>query len=104
MKKNKHRGPSALADNAASQPAGGKTDDPRPSADRQSPAPLYLGYVAWLLIALPVLLGLLYVYTYGVNIAWEDQFFSMTSTFEKYYGGNLHLSDFWQQHNEHRHF
>jgi hypothetical protein len=56
------------------------------------------------LIALPVLLGLLYVYTYGVNIAWEDQFFSMTSTFEKYYGGNLHLSDFWQQHNEHRHF
>jgi len=61
-------------------------------------------WIALLLIAAPMLLGCIYVAIYGINIAWEDQFFSLTPIFEKWYAGNLHLGDFWAQHNEHRHF
>jgi hypothetical protein len=63
-----------------------------------------LNWVAYVLIAAPVLLALFYVYTYGVNLAWEDQLLSLTPLFHKWYAGTLTLGDFWQQHNEHRYF
>ena len=61
-------------------------------------------YLAWPLVAAPVLLASWYVYVYGVNIAWEDQFFSLAPVFERWHDGNLRLDDFWEQHNEHRLF
>ena len=61
-------------------------------------------WVAWLLVATPVVISLLYVHSYGVNIAWEDQLRNMTRILEKWYAGTLHISDFWFVINEHRHF
>ncbi len=60
--------------------------------------------LAALLVLMPVLIGVWYVAHYGVNIAWEDEFFSMTPLFQKWFGGTLHVADFWVQHTEHRHF
>jgi hypothetical protein len=60
-------------------------------------------YLPCPLVAAPVLLASWCVYVYSVNIAWEDQFFMLTPMFGKWSQGNLHLADFWAQHNEHRH-
>jgi hypothetical protein len=105
MKKHKERGASASTEKA-SQRRPVTVNEPAPQQGQSSPPlPLrYLNYLAWPLIAVPVLVGLLYVHFYGVNIAWEDQFFSITSLFEKWHAGSLRLGDFWAQHNEHRHF
>ena len=82
-----------------------------PLVERQSrfadPFPNLLcsnNWIAWILIAVPAFISLLYVHFYGTNIAWEDQFYSLTTAFEKWYGENLGVGVFWEQHNEHRHF
>jgi hypothetical protein len=56
----------------------------------------------WLLCLVPVCLGFYYVYTYGVNIGWDDQFGVIPPLFAKWYAGTLSSWDFWAQHNEHR--
>ena len=58
----------------------------------------------WLLILVPVFLGLWFVQLYGVNVFYLDQQDGMLPLFTKWDAGHLSLADFWQQHNEHRHF
>ncbi len=58
----------------------------------------------WILMLVPVVIGFLYVRSYGVNVMWEDQGDGMLPLFQKWFEGHLSLADFWHQHNEHRHF
>ncbi len=57
---------------------------------------------AYVLIALPFLLGLLYVYRYGTNIGWEDSYEFTVDLLQKWYAGRLTFADLWAQQNEHR--
>jgi hypothetical protein len=53
------------------------------------------------LIFLPVGLGLLYVWLYGVNVAYGDQW-RIAQLFGKLYSGTLGFADLWNPLNEHR--
>lgn len=61
-------------------------------------------WIAWVLIAIAVLSGFLYVHAYGVDIAWEDQLNNIPPLLQKWDAGTLRLGDFWIQINEHRPF
>jgi hypothetical protein len=62
-----------------------------------------LQVVACLLILLPVLQALHFVYLYGVNVIWGDQLNGMYPFFQQWYDGTLGFWDFFRLHNEHRH-
>jgi len=53
------------------------------------------------LIAVPVLLNLLFIYRYGVNCVFWDQW-GIVPLFDKLYAGNLSFADLFALHNEHR--
>jgi len=56
--------------------------------------------IAVLIIA-PVLLNLAFIYKYGVNCVFWDQW-EVVPLFDKLYSGNLSFADLFAQHNEHR--
>jgi len=58
--------------------------------------------LAYPLIALPFLLGLVYVYRFGTNLGWEDAFDYMATFLPKWFDGTLTFADLWAQQNEHR--
>lgn len=62
-----------------------------------------LNYLVLVLCLLPVLMGFLYVFLFGVNVVFWDQW-AVVPLFEKFYAGTLSFSDFFAQHNEHRMF
>ena len=49
-----------------------------------------------------VLTGFAYVYSFGVNLYWWDDWDTVPALFEHYDAGTLSLADFWELHNEHR--
>ena len=59
--------------------------------------------LAALLLALPPILGLIYIKFFGVNAVFWDQW-ELVPLIEKMYTGSLNLSDLFSQHNEHRIF
>jgi hypothetical protein len=59
--------------------------------------------LAYLLILLPAALGFLYVYLFGVNVVFGDQWF-IVPLFDKLFAGELTISDLFAQHLEHRMF
>jgi hypothetical protein len=61
-------------------------------------------YSAYLLIALAVLSGFVYVYNYGVNVYWSDDWDTLPVLFEQHAAGTLTIAKFWELHNEHRIF
>ena len=61
-------------------------------------------YFAYCLIALAVLSGFAYVYNYGVNVYWADDWETLPELFEQHAAGTLTISKFWELHYEHRHF
>ncbi len=63
--------------------------------------PKKLKYIALVLILAPVILGFAYVFLFGVNIPYYDEWV-VVQLFEKYQTGELNFSDFYAQHNEHR--
>lgn len=65
--------------------------------------PKKINYFFFILFLTPVILGLLYVILYGINVPyWDD--WAIVPLFEKFHSGDLTLSDFFAQHNEHRLF
>ena len=54
-----------------------------------------------LLIISPILLNLAFIYKYGVNCVFWDQW-EVVPLFDKMYSGNLSFADLFAQHNEHR--
>ncbi|CAA9446864.1 MAG: hypothetical protein AVDCRST_MAG28-955 [uncultured Rubrobacteraceae bacterium] len=62
-----------------------------------------VGFVSLVLILLPAALALLYVRSFGVSVVFSDAW-SMARTFGEWSSGTLTLSDFFDQHNEHRMF
>lgn len=63
--------------------------------------PKKLKYIALALILAPVVLGFVYVFLFGVNVPYYDEWV-VVQLFQKYHTGELHFSDFYAQHNEHR--
>ena len=61
-------------------------------------------YSAYLLIALAVLSGFGYVYNYGVNVYWADDWEVLPVLFQQHAAGTLTISKFWECHKEHHHF
>ena len=59
-------------------------------------------YLAYLLIALAVLSGFSYVYNYGVNVYWGDDWGTLPQLFERHAAGTLEIAKFWEFRNEHR--
>jgi len=57
---------------------------------------------AYVLIFLPFLLGLAYVYVYGVNLGCYDPLSTLVPLIRKSYDGTLAFADLWAQQNEHR--
>jgi hypothetical protein len=55
------------------------------------------------LIALPSILGLIYIKLFGVNVVFWDQW-EVIPLIEKLHTGSLNLNDLFSQHNEHRLF
>ena len=51
-----------------------------------------------------VLSGFAYVYNYGVNVYWADDWDTLPELFEQHAAGTLTIAKFWELHNEHRHF
>lgn len=49
-----------------------------------------------------VFTGVGYVYAFGVNLYWMDDWDTLPVLFERYDAGALTLADFWELHNEHR--
>jgi hypothetical protein len=97
--KEKHP-PSLAGAQADGQSVHGEVPDltPGPSSRRR------LNLVFWLLIVVPVLLGLCFTHLYGVNVFYLDQQDGLLPLFPKWDAGSLSIADFWRQHNEHRHF
>jgi hypothetical protein len=60
-------------------------------------------WTPWLLILAAVLIGFGYVYVYGVNMIWWDEW-SVPELVSHYRHGTLTLSEMMAQHNEHRMF
>jgi hypothetical protein len=60
-------------------------------------------WIPYLLAALPVATGFLYVYLFGVNVVYNDEW-DMVSLFSRLSSGKLTIWDLWEQHNEHRFF
>jgi hypothetical protein len=58
-------------------------------------------YSAYGLIVLAAFSGFCYVYTFGVNLYWSDEWEVIPVLFQKYDDGNLTLAEFWKSHNEH---
>jgi hypothetical protein len=58
-------------------------------------------WISYLLVALPVAMGFLYVYLFGVNVVWNDEW-EMVGKFHALSSGKLPILDLWAQHNEHR--
>ncbi len=58
------------------------------------------GVGVYLLVFLPAALAFLYVYLFGVNVVWRDQWI-IVNHFVSYHEGTLNLSQFWAEHNEH---
>lgn len=56
---------------------------------------------AYALVFLPAVLAFLYVYRFGVNVVWRDQW-TIVNHFASHAGGNLGFWQFWAEHNEHR--
>ncbi len=69
---------------------------------RRSMPPWLVQFPACVLIALPFLLGVQFVHSYGVNVPWEDEWVGVLPFFEKWDAGTLSFWDFWAQHSEHR--
>jgi hypothetical protein len=61
-------------------------------------------YSAYLLIALAVLSGFAYVYNYGVNVYWADDWEDLPTLFEQHAAGTLTIAKFWELHSGHRIF
>lgn len=59
--------------------------------------------VCLLFVLAPVVLGFAYVFLFGVNVPYYDEWV-VVQLFQKYQTGDLHFSDFYAQHNEHRIF
>src|SRR5215210_270644 len=57
----------------------------------------------YLIVALAVAAGFLYVHMFGVNVVWNDEW-DMASLFTKLSSGRLTVFDLWEPHNEHRFF
>jgi hypothetical protein len=60
-------------------------------------------WIPYVLAALPVATGFLYVYLFGVNVVYNDEW-DMVSLFSESSFGKLTMFDLWEQHNEHRFF
>ena len=60
------------------------------------------GYAAYAVMLLAVFTGLAYVYAFGVNLYWWDDWPTLPVLFEHYDAGTLSPADFWELHNEHR--
>ena len=61
-------------------------------------------YLPYILILLAVLSGFSYVYAYGTNLFWGDDWCVRPSLLAHYADGTLSVAELWQQHNEHRIF
>lgn len=61
-------------------------------------------YLPYILILTAILTGFCYVYAYGVNILWEDEWDLIPPLLQKFDAGTLTLADFWKPHSEHRIF
>ena len=59
-------------------------------------------YGAYPFIAAAVVMGFAYVYRFGVNVIWEDQWDNLLPVLQSWYNGTLSFSDFWSLHSEHR--
>lgn len=60
-------------------------------------------WIPYLLVALPVAIGFSYVYLFGVNVVWRDEWHIVT-LLHKLSSGRLTVLDLWEPHNEHRFF
>jgi hypothetical protein len=65
----------------------------------------YLSYIVvplpYVLVALPIGLAFLYVHSFGVNVAYWDQW-AIVNQFDDLLAGRLSPADLWEQQNEHR--
>jgi hypothetical protein len=59
-------------------------------------------HLAWILIALAAFSGFAYVYAFGVNVFWWDDWTALPLLYEQYAEGTLTASSLWTQQNEHR--
>jgi hypothetical protein len=59
-------------------------------------------WLPYALILLAVLSGFGFVYAFGVNLFWADDWAERPFLLSKYANGTLGLSDLWECHNEHR--
>jgi hypothetical protein len=59
-------------------------------------------YLPHALILAAVLSGFGYVYAYGVNVFWADDWNVRSNLMEHYANGTLTAAEFWTAHNEHR--
>ena len=55
-------------------------------------------YSAYCLIAVAVLSGFAYVYNYGVNVYWGDDWDTLPALFEQHAAGTLTIAKFWELH------
>lgn len=60
-------------------------------------------WIPYLLVALPVAIGFSYVYLFGVNVVWRDEWHIVT-LLHKLSSGTLTVLDLWEPHNVHRFF
>lgn len=69
---------------------------------------MYKNKTLWLIIlavsVIPAVVGLLYIYKYGVNVPYWDQWDSEVPLLKHFFEGSLHFSELFSQHNESRPF
>jgi len=61
------------------------------------------GWIPYPFILLPAALAFLYVYSFGVNVVWEDEW-ATVALFNRLFSGELGMADLWAQHGDHRIF
>jgi hypothetical protein len=78
-----------------------ETDRSRSPEAGEAPKSAVTAVFSWLLVLLPAVFGLLYVRSFGVNVAVGDQW-RVAHLFGKLASGTLGFADLWNQLNEHR--
>ena len=78
-----------------------ETDRSRSPEAGEAPKSAVTAVFSWLLVLLPAVFGLLYVRSFGVNVAVGDQW-RVAQLFGKLASGTLGFADLWNQLNEHR--
>jgi hypothetical protein len=86
--------------------AGRNNPVPAKMSTNNSPKAIYrwdraARYSAYIFIVLAAFSGFYYVYAFGVNVFWWDEWDVMPVLFERYVAGTLTLAKLWEAHNEH---